>query len=186
MDLSNLELFKLQTKLMRNDEAVMGMSAALSQQFQEIAAAVKGISIYSQIDQLPEEALDILAWQFGADWYDANSNVEIKRQAIKDVLYLARIRGTPAAVQRVVEIYFGDGAVEEWFDYAGEPYHFRVVTNNSAATNEQALLFLKAVESVKNLRSKLDAVIIQSTESMDLYKGFVLQMIDTITVKQVV
>jgi phage tail P2-like protein len=182
MDVKELNLLQLQSKIMRRDEAVKGMSAALDSQYRELAAKVQDVLVYSRIDQLPEAALDILAWQFGADWYESSSDIETKRQAIQDVLYLASIRGTPAAVQRVVEIYFGDGAVEEWFDYGGEPYHFRVVTNNSGATNEQAALFLRAVESAKNLRSHLDAVIIQSTESLMLTPGIVLHMADTLTI----
>jgi len=182
MDVGQLNLLQLQSKIMCRDEAVVGMSAALDFQFRELASKVQDVAVYSRIEQLPESALDILAWQFGADWYESGSDIATKRQAIQDVLYLASIRGTPAAVQRVVEIYFGDGAVEEWFDYGGEPYHFRVVTNNAAATNEQAALFMRAVDSVKNLRSQLDAVIIQWTEAMALHPGIVLHMADTLTI----
>jgi phage tail P2-like protein len=186
MDLTNLDLLKLQTKFMQNNQDVQGFSAALNDQFRQLAEEIQGILTYARIDELPEEILDILAWQFNIDWYDAKSSIEVKRQAVKDALVVSRIRGTPAAVQRVVEIYFGDGRVEEWFEYGGQPYHFRVVTNNPAATNEQAALLAMAVNSVKNLRSRLESVVIESTENMDLYTGFVLHTGDNLTIRQVV
>ncbi|MFD5019999.1 phage tail protein I [Paenibacillus sp. NPDC058367] len=170
---------------MSGNDDVQGMSSALSYQFQEIAAEIINVLIYSQIDKQPSEVLDILAWQFGADWYDSNAEIEIKRKAIKDVLYLARIRGTPEAVRRVIEIYFGDGRVEEWFDYGGEPGYFRVVTTNTAATSEQAERFAKAINSVKRLSAWLETIIIQSTDNMDIYTGVVLRMTDKLTLKQV-
>lgn len=185
MDLQNLDLLQLQTQMMRKDDAVIGFSAALGDQLKKIGTEAARALIYSQIPQLPEDVLDILAWQFGADWYDATANIEIKRQAINDVLYLSQIRGTPAAVQRIVEIYFGDGQVQEWFEYGGDPGYFRVVTNNTAATSEQAELFSKAVNSVKRLSAWLESIIIQSTETMNLHTGFVLHTTDKLTLKQV-
>jgi phage tail P2-like protein len=186
MHVSELDLLKLQTKNMQKNIDVQGFSSALSEQFQQIAKEVINVLTYTRIDELSEDVLDILAWQFNVDWYDAESDLTTKRQAINDALIVSQMMGTPAAVQRVVEIYFGDGNVEEWFEYGGEPYHFRVVTNNPSATQEQAALLAKAVNSVKNLRSRLESVIIQQTENMDMYVGFVLHTGDKLTMEQVV
>lgn len=186
MKVSELDLLKLQTKNMQKDLSVQGLSAALSGQFQQITKDITNVLTYTRIDELSEKVLDILAWQFNVDWYDSESDVNTKREAIKDALLVSQIRGTPAAVQRVVEIYFGDGRVEEWFEYGGQPYYFRIVTNNPSATQEQAALLAKAVNSVKNLRSRLEAVIIQNTENMDMSVGFALHTCDYLQIEQVV
>ncbi|TCZ73064.1 phage tail protein I [Paenibacillus albiflavus] len=186
MQLDTVDLLQLQTKFMKGDETVQGFSAGLNTQFREIACQVKLAEIYSRIEEQPEEVLDILAWQFNVDWYEAESDIDVKRQAINDALLLSRIRGTPAAVQRVVEIYFGDGRVEEWFEYGGKPSYFRVITNNPEATNDKAALLARAVNSVKNLRSRLETVIIESSENMDMRFGFALHMGDKLKVEQVV
>lgn len=178
MDLSNVDLIKLQSRVMRNDNDVIGFSASLSDQIRKLASETNRAQIYGYVDRLPEEALDILAWQFNADWYDANSDIDTKRQAIKDVLHLARIRGTPAAVQRLVEIYFGDGEVEEWFNYGGAPYHFRVVTSNEKAIQENAQFFFRAVNSAKNLRSRLESVIIRARGEIDMHMGLAIHTTD--------
>lgn len=186
MILSDVDLLLLQTKAMQKNVDVRGFTAALNTQLQQIAGQINSVLTYSRIDEVPEEVLDILAWQFKVLWYDATSSLEVKRKAINDALLVARTLGTPAAVEKVVEIYFGDGRVEEWFEYGGQPYYFRVVTNNLDATNAQAALLVKAVDSVKNLRSRLEVVIIESVENMDIYHGHVLQMTDNLTLKQVV
>jgi phage tail P2-like protein len=185
VDVSTLNLLSLQTRMMQSDTHVQGMAAALDPQFIAIANQLISALIYTGVD-VPESVLDILAWQFNVDWYEPESDIETKREAINDALIIKKTQGTPAAVQRVVEIYFGNGRVEEWFDYGGDPYYFRVVTNNPLATGAQAALLIKAVNSVKNLRSRLESVIIESTESMDMYYGFTLQMTDNLTLKQVV
>lgn len=186
MKTNDVDLLKLQTKTMQKDQDVQGFTSALNEQIQKLASEVINLLTYSRIDQLPEDVLDILAWQFSVDWYDTESDIDTKRKAINEALIVNQIRGTPAAVQRVVEIYFGDGHVEEWFDYGGLPYNFRVVTNNPSATNEKAELLTKAVDSVKNLRSRLETVIIQQVENMDLYMGFALHTGDNLTLEQVV
>lgn len=183
MDLKNLDLLNLQTKFMRQDKTVMGYSAAVGDQLKKIANETDKALIYSRINDLPGEVCDILSWQFGADWYDATADIEVKREAINDVLYLAKIRGTPAAVQRVVEIYFGDGRVEEWFEYGGDPGYFRVLTSNPEATNEKAQQFTKAVESVKRKSQWLEAVILEETiEARDMYYGGMLHIGEFITI----
>lgn len=186
MKLNDLDLLKLQTKYMQNDQTVKGFSAALTEQFKQLSLEVSNVLIYSRIDQLPEEVLDIFAWQFDVDWYDANSDISVKIQAINDALLIHQIRGTPAAVQKVIEIYFGDGEVEEWFDYDGLPFHFRVTTNNPEATNEKAALLATAVEKVKRKSAVLDSVIIKTGDTMNLYDGFVLHTGDILTIEQVV
>ena len=186
MDLTNVDLLSLQTRAMQQDVTVRGFTAALAPSFVEIASQVINGSIYARIEDLPERALDVLAWQFNVVWYDPDSDLETKRRTIHDALLVKQTLGTPAAVQRVVETYFGDGRVEEWFEYGGAPYHFRIVTSNPSATGEQAELLVKTVNSVKNIRSRLDSVIIESTESMNLYVGMALHLTDNLTLKQVV
>jgi hypothetical protein len=125
MYLKTVDVLSLQTKFMKQDTAVRGFSAALTPQIRKLAEETGWVAIYSRIDELPEEVLDILAWQFGALWYDVDSPIEVKREAIKQAIEIHKIKGTPAAVQRVIEIYFSDGDVEEWFQYGGVNLHIK-------------------------------------------------------------
>ena len=68
--------------------------------------------------------------------------------------------GTPEAVTQMIEYVFGGGVFEEWFEYGGEPYHFKVDTSAilSEDINEK---FTKLIRRVKNVRSHLDQIVIK-------------------------
>lgn len=186
MDLNNINLLSLQTRYMQQDPITSALCAALTPQLQQLAEDIGRCLIYAMVNQLDSEILDELAWQMHVDWYDATADIVVKRQLIKNAIKVHKYRGTPYAVEQVVQDYFGDGYVEEWFDYDGNPYHFRVVTSNAAVTGSQAEQFAKAIEKIKNLRSRLDQVIVSMAAELQLYYGVVLQIGDFITIEQVV
>lgn len=186
MDLNNIDLLALQTAAMRDDHTTNAMCAALTPWLQQVADNIAKALILSMVDELPEEILDELAYELHVDWYDASADISIKRNLIKNSDKVHQYLGTPYAVEQVVQDYFGDGVVEEWFDYGGDPYYFRVLTENSAVTGELADQFNMAVDKVKNKRSWLEAVIVSMTGEMNLYFGNVIQTGDYITIEQVV
>mgnify|MGYP000897796282 CR=1 FL=1 len=186
INLKNVDLIKLMPSYIQKDPTTQALCAALTSQFRQLADEVKACLILPRVDTLDSVALDELAWQLHIDWYDANASVEIKRQLIKNAIKVHRYRGTPYAVEQVIQDYFGDGYVEEWFEYNGQPYHFRVVTSNPSVTGELANQFAMTVESVKNVRSRLEQIIISMTAEMQIYCGNVLHTGDFITIEQVV
>lgn len=183
--LKDVDLLSLQTSHMKQDPTTQALCIALTPHFRKLADEVKACMILSRINALDSEALDELAWQLHVDWYDAKADVEVKRQLIKKAIKIHQYRGTPYAVEQVIQDYFGDGYVEEWFEYGGEPYHFRVITSNSVVTFELAQQFIMAVERVKNVRSRLEQVIINMTAEMPIYVGFALHTGDYTKIEQV-
>lgn len=186
VNLKNVDLLNLQTSYMKQDATTNALCSALTPQFRQLADETKACLIFSRIDNLDNVALDELAWQMHVDWYDANADITIKRQIIKKALKVHRHRGTPYAVEQVIQDYFGDGKIEEWFEYGGEPYYFRVITSNKSITGEQADQFIKAVDKVKNLRSVLEQVIISMSADMDIYFGATIHIGDLYSIEQVV
>lgn len=184
MEIKNIDLLSLQTIQMQQDPTVKAMCATLSPKFQSLGDEVKACLIYTRIDYLSSDILDELAWQMHADWYDSTASIDIKRTLIKNALKVHRYRGTPYAIEQVIQDYFGDGYVEEWFEYEGNPYMFRVITSNTSVTSELANQFTRAVNSVKNMRSHLEEIIINISGEMDLYLAGVIQTADEIILEQ--
>jgi len=162
------------------------MCIVLQPQFRQLAEEAKAAFIYSRIDYLDESVIDELAWQLHVDWYDASADITIKRQLIKNAIKVHQLRGTPAAVEEVIQAYFGDGEVQEWFDYGGQPYMFKVVTRNPSVTGEQAEQFMKVLDTVKNTRSHLEEIIIALSGDMNFYFAGVVQTGDFLEIRQVV
>ena len=112
-------------------------------QLAEVAARVmfnrlpdtRKAAIYCRIDELDEGILDILAEDLKIDWYDYDATLEIKRRTVKDSWYVHRRMGTVAAVEKALSDVWPDSQVEEWFQYGGDPFHFRVILDATEDDN---------------------------------------------------
>lgn len=185
MDLKSVDLLRLQSPFMQKDPTTIAMCQALNPQFLQLAEETNLCLIYSRVDELGDAILDELAWQLRVDWYDATAELEIKRQLIKSAIKVHQLRGTPAAVEEIIQAYFGDGYVEEWFDYDGQPGMFKVVTTNPSITTELAAQFIKVLNSVKNIRSHLEEIVIALSAETQLYLAGVVHTGDFMEVRQV-
>ena len=77
--------------------------------------------------------------------------------------------GTKWAVEKIITEYFGSGRVREWFEYEGEPFHFKIISGNPTITNEKLLEFLGLLDKVKRQSAVLDGIYITLTGEMNLY-----------------
>ena len=109
--------------------------------------------------ELSEDVLDLLAWQFHVDGYDSAVDIRGKRELIQRSIQLHRKKGTPWAVEMALNsILHLPISVVEWYDYGGDPYHFRVrmdVSNNQYM-DEDAKNAISVINEYKNVRSWLD------------------------------
>lgn len=115
--------------------------------------------IYPAIDSLNEQLIDYLAVQMHVDEYDDTETLDVKRQQVKQSFLLHRLKGTKYAVQKAVSTVYQSAKVEEWPEYSGEPYHFRV-TGITAPMNETKTInkLVRLINAYKNTRSWLDYV----------------------------
>lgn len=136
---------------------VKAISYAVANVNKKILNYAKQIALYAVVDDLSENILDLIAIEFRTQYYDENFDIEVKRNLIKNTLNWYIRLGTPYAVEELVKTIFGEGEVEEWFDYGGEPYRFRVTTN---ALFDPAGIenFFNMISAVKNTRSHLDGL----------------------------
>lgn len=161
VDLKNVDLLALQSRYMQGDTTTRALCAALTPLLRELGNETESVVLYPRIDQLFGAVLDMLAWGLHVDAYDALADDSEKRRMIKNSCLIHKFKGTTFSVQKIVESVFGAaGSIEEWFQYDGQPYHFRVdvFTQNRGVTAEEQLRVLELVESGKNLRSELDGI----------------------------
>ena len=120
------------------------------------------------IDELPERILDVLAVELRTPYYQESMNLETKRNIIKRTLLWHTKAGTPSAVSELIEIVFGEGRTEEWFDYTEGPYTpgtFDIITN-ARMTEEMANYFLSIIQRVKNTRSHIRRILVEREMEM--------------------
>lgn len=146
---------------LKNDETMLSLGRTIAGELQQNIQLARLTLIYPRIDELGERLLDILAVDFKVDWYDFNGTLEEKRKAVKECIYVHRYKGTKYAVETALKSIYANVVVSEWFEYGGEPYHFRVTIFDGTNDKEKRERILQKIKYYKNLRSVLDDVIFE-------------------------
>ena len=124
-------------------------------------------SLVYLIDKVDESALVHLAEQFhimgNEGWLQTKTEAE-KRELIKKAIELHRYKGTKYALVKVLSSLNINGEIQEWFEYEGEPYHFKLnIFLQNYAYNQKVFESLKKmIDEYKNVRSVLEEISIES------------------------
>ena len=177
MKLADIEFLKLIPNFMMGDDAVRGLAAAIDEIIPGLASAIDKLSTWDHIDELSEAELDNLAWELNVPWYDPSASLDIKRNVIKDSDMVHKHIGTKWAVENIIKTYFGDGYIMEWFEYDGEPGHFRVYSSNPSLNNERLAEFLDLLNKTKRASAKLDGISITLDAEFVLSTGVAIHEI---------
>lgn len=158
-DLESVSLLDILPPNLLADAQINAAAQALDVELQKISAATKEALLLPRLDELPEAVIDLLAWQWHVDFYEPiGMDIETKRRLIKNSIAWHRIKGTPAAVEEVVSAVFDTSHVQEWFEYGGKPYHFKVVTEDVTTDKNVLERMRRAINAAKNARSWLETV----------------------------
>lgn len=145
---------------LQKDPSAVALAEAVAELLAQRLEEIDQLRIYPSIDQLDEALLDILAYDFKVDWWDADYSLEEKRQTLKDSWRVHKLLGTKAAVETAISAIYPHTQVLEWFEYGGEPHHFRLdinITNDSIDSDKQRRV-LERLNFYKSLRSHNDGV----------------------------
>lgn len=142
------------------DPSLVALAEAVSDLLARQRRELERLAIYPHIDTLEEDLLDILAHDFKVDWWDSDYGLEEKRRTLQGSWQVHKLLGTKAAVEQAISAIYPQATVEEWFEYGGKPYHFKLaigVTHEDADSPKQRRV-LERLGYYKNLRSHLDSI----------------------------
>lgn len=145
---------------LQKDPSVVALAEAIAELLARRPEEIDRLRIYPAIDRLDERLLDILAYDFKVDWWDADYSLEEKRRTVKDSWRVHKMLGTKAAVETAIRAIYPGTRVLEWWEYGGDPYHFRLdinITNDSIDSDKQRRV-LERMNFYKSLRSHNDGV----------------------------
>lgn len=173
--LAEEELISALPAVLSGDESLNALASAIAAELQTLSADTALTTIYKNIGTLPESVLDTLAKDFKIDWYDYDYTVDVKRALIKSSFAVHRKLGTKQAMAEALQCVYSNARVEEWFDYGGEPYYFRVVldaayTDLSTATD--ANIINGIITTYKSLRSHMEGAYYRATAELALVCSF--------------
>lgn len=135
-------------------------------------------ALYTRIDCLNGDILDILAYDFKIDWWDASYSVAEKRRLFKSCWDVHRKLGTPAAIVSAISSIYPNVSVREWWQYGGKPYRFRlsIDTGGELFDSEKFSSVVEKTRFYKNLRSILEEVDFRIERTTGIYIGCALQI----------
>ena len=111
--------------------------------------------LISLIDKVPSDALPHLAEQYHVTGNEGQLQAvteEEKRNLIKSSIKMHRYKGTKYALKEIFRTLNLTCDIEEWFNYGGLPYHFKVllqISDTSISENTEERL-LSSVKEYKN------------------------------------
>lgn len=164
---------------MKRDDGTAAMARVAAEELERRGTESKLPQLWGQFDGMAGGLLDILAEDLGMTWYDSDAAAAVKRELLKNSGQVFRRLGTKWAVENVIGTYFGEGFVREWFEYDGEPGHFRVYSPNPSVNQERLEEFLSLLERVKRTSAKLDGIFISLTGQTPIYAGVAVRETST-------
>lgn len=149
---------------LRQDESMLALGRLIAEELHITAEETKKNIIYANIEELSEVWLDVLAYDLHVDWYDYDYPIEAKRAIIRDSVRVHQKLGTKAAVEMALGGIHPQSEIEEWFDYDGEPFRFRIVldtTKSRVAADYDEIV--RTVDIYKRLTAHLDGLYYQGS-----------------------
>lgn len=171
-DVHSLSLADILPQNLMADKQMAAVAQTLDAKFQAATAATIKTLILPRLDELPEDIIDLLAWQWHVDFYEpVGMDIDTKRRLVRESVGWHHIKGTPAAVEKMIQTVYQTGTVQEWPEYGGLQYYFRVLLGESEIQTEKIKLLMKMIDASKNTRSWLDMLIFEKNTDASIYYG---------------
>lgn len=154
------ELTSVLPYYIKSSTDVQAISYAYHMAMKRMLKFSKRTMLYANIDEIPEELLDLMALEVRAQYYDESMNIQVKREIIRNSLSWYIKGGTVEAVEDMVRIVLGGGKVTEWYQYGGKAGTFRISTEAELSPNSIKKLN-EIIDRVKNKRSQLTCVSVE-------------------------
>jgi len=144
-----------------------------SEVFEALKNELEAIKRLTDPQKCDAKYLPFLAYSFGVDFWDEDLSESEKRALIQKSLKLHRHKGTLWAIEQVFEALNIKASVKEWFDYDGEPYHFKLdLSLTDREITPKLIEKLKHYVNIfKNVRSILDELILSYLQSQNVVVG---------------
>jgi len=160
INLSEVNILDILPQSLSNDKDVAALAIAVDVELKKINSDILKTNIFGALECLPDRILDELGWQEHIDFYSTELPRDIKIKLIKNSAQAHKYKGTAWAIEQSIQDIYGNSRLEEWFEYGGEPYSFKVLVEleKEGISEEKQILIEKVINTYKNSRSFLEEV----------------------------
>lgn len=156
--INEISLLDILPSSIRDDEKVIAVAKSLDVELQKLSLQTKLPLHLPRLNELDHDVLNELAWQYDAIFFEPeNMTLEVKRQIVANSIKQWRTVGTPYAVRQMLDNFAKGTQIQEWFEYGGEPYHFKLLLKELRDLDDNGETIMRLINSTKNVRSWIDA-----------------------------
>ena len=159
MNIRELESINLVPFFMQSDASVKGLCKAMDYIFNTLGECLRRSSIYTNLEFMKERDLDYIADADRIFWYNSQDNYETKLKILQNRKKMLYLLGTAYAIEQgLKDITTEESYIEEWMQYGGNPFHYRIILGDDYTAIDKDF-FSKLYSRIKkmgNARSVLD------------------------------
>lgn len=155
IDLKHFSINDLLPGTFKNNAENAALADAISAMFSQVLSQTENLD---PMNPLPEFLLDIIAKEEHVDYYDDKLDASKKRSLIRNSWKVHKNKGTAEAIESVVSVLLEKAKVVEWFEYGGDPYHFKIELDGPYSGDEVLEVVFRAVNASKRRSTRLEAI----------------------------
>lgn len=154
---------------LRKYKNLEGLSLVLEKELKKnIISKVSKLAIIKNLELQDDNVLNELAHQFQIENWDDNFSKEMKIGLIKIAYWAHSKKGTRGVIEKELANLGYNLKLEEWWEYQGNPFTFRIKTEDVVKNENWINSIVKKINKVKNVRSHLDII----KNSLELKRDF--------------
>lgn len=136
-------------------------SAAIKRGLKNLQQYARAAPIYAAIEELPEEALNLLAIELRVQYYEPDAKRKVREGMIKQTVAWYLRGGTGSVLEEYLGTLFQGGTLQEWYTYGGKPYFFKAIVDlalSDVIAVGDGEKIIDRIHTYKNVRSWLESL----------------------------
>lgn len=139
------------------DDYSRAFSRAFSKQMKKLLVLANKLQLWTDLDNADPKYYDHMAAALQAPYYNSEMENDKKLALIKNAIQAHTYAGTVKGVEEFLGSVFDSVQIIPWYEYEGDPYHFKVRAAGER-TADIDKLFNDMLRKVKAARSILDTI----------------------------
>ena len=114
----------------------IALAKAFGEMTRYLYDTLQSVVFWADINSADDMLLNSMAAEIDCPFYENGMSIEQKREliAVSDI-YNSRT-GTTSAVDKLIAAAFKNGNIQEWYEYGGNPYCFKINMDSSSSKSE--------------------------------------------------
>ncbi|MCM1235643.1 MAG: phage tail protein [Ruminococcus flavefaciens] len=143
---------------------------AVDKQIRKLKKVIDELNVWGAIERIDPKYYDALAACVQIPYYRSELNQSVKLKLLMSFQMLYRYAGTKKAVLEMLNTVFEHAEFLPWYEYGGEPYHFRIKVYD-VLTGDALEILNKVLGRVKSTRSIIDSIEVARETDSRLLQG---------------